>query len=66
MCGESLEFGPDGWVICQVKTAMLTRINTSVTIGNRPVGMLSLSGIRGGEAYFAGLDAKPRAPTAQC
>ena len=44
MCGDSLELGPSSSVSCQMKTAMLTAMNSTVTNGNRSVGMLSLSG----------------------
>ena len=46
---------------CQAKTAMFATISSTVMIGNRPVGMLSLSGIRGREAYFSGMSPNQRA-----
>ena len=49
MCGDSLEFGPSSSVSCQMKTATLIAMNSTVTTGNRPVGMLSLSGSIAGQ-----------------
>ena len=40
---------------------MFATISSTVRIGNRPVGMLSLSGIRGREAYFSGMSPNQRA-----
>src|SRR3954467_2382527 len=51
MLGDVLEFGSDDWVSCQPKITMLITISATVTAGNRRVGMLSLTGIRGREAY---------------
>src|SRR3954451_17662104 len=48
ICGEVLEPGSEDSVACQTKTAMLIAIRTTVTTGNRSVGMLSLTGIRAG------------------
>jgi hypothetical protein len=39
-----------GNCVCQTKTATLATISRTVRIGNRLVGRLSLSGIRGAEA----------------
>ena len=50
MAGEALELGSEDSVSCHAKIAMLTTINTTVTIGNRSVGMLSLTGIKAREA----------------
>ena len=51
MWGDVLDPGSEDSVTCQTKTAMLITIRATVTTGNRSVGMLSLTGIRAGEAY---------------
>ena len=45
-----LEKSPVGKWSCQAKTTMLAAISSTVRIGNRAVGMLSLSGIKAVEA----------------
>jgi hypothetical protein len=51
MWGDVLEPASVDCVICQTKAAMLIAISTTVTTGNRSVGMLSLTGIKAREAY---------------